>query len=273
MNREFSDAGFSGRHGRSNQASLARARELLAQSARVAAFSGAGLSAESGLATFRDPDSDALWSRFDPAVLASVEGFEADPERVIGWYNWRRGKLASVAPNAAHRALAAQQRLIQITQNVDNLLERAGAAAERVYHLHGDILYDRCHDPACSYRERVDLERPLELRACPRCGAYLRPAVVWFGEPLPQETWMRAQSLCSGIDCLLVIGTSATVYPAAGLIACARQRQSRVIVVDPNPGAASDAADAHLAGPAAQLLPALLEGFDLASPVGRDGEA
>jgi NAD-dependent deacetylase len=241
------------------------AREILAHSARVAAFSGAGLSAESGLATFRDPDSDALWSRFDPTELASLEGFEADPRRVIDWYNWRRSRYAAVAPNAAHRALAAQTRMIQITQNVDHLLEQAGAAPESVYHLHGDLLHDRCHNPGCDYRERVDLDKPASLRGCPHCGEYLRPAVVWFGEQLPRDTWMRAERLCTEIDCLLVIGTSATVYPAAGLIDVARRLNSSIIVVDPNPGAAGHEADVHLAGPAARLLPALLEGFDLAS--------
>jgi len=244
---------------------LARARDILAQSPRVAAFSGAGLSAESGLATFRDPDTDALWSRFDPTELASLEGFEANPGRVIDWYNWRRSKYAAVAPNAAHRALAAQTRMIQITQNVDHLLEQAGVAAERIYHLHGNMLYDRCHNRNCDHHERVDLDKPRQLRNCPRCGDYLRPAVVWFGESLPRETWVQAERLCRELDCLLVIGTSATVYPAAGLIDVVRQRQSRVIVIDPNPGAASDVADVHLAGPAAALLPALLEGFDLAS--------
>ena len=247
------------------EAELAAARAILAGSHRVAAFSGAGLSAESGLATFRDPDTDALWSRFDPIELASVPGFEANPERVIDWYNWRRGRYAGVRPNAAHRALAAQARMIQITQNVDHLLEQAGVPAQQVYHLHGSILRDRCNNPGCEHSETIDPEIPLTLRACPRCGDRMRPAVVWFGENLPRATWDRAQGLCMALDCLLVIGTSATVYPAAGLIELARQYDSRVIVIDPNPGAAADAADVYLAAPAAAVLPALLEGFDLAS--------
>jgi len=246
-------------------ARLQAAREILSRSRRVAAFSGAGLSAESGLATFRDPDPDALWSRFDPIELASVEGFDANPQRVIDWYNWRRGNYAGVQPNAAHRALAGQQRMIQITQNVDHLLEQAGVAPERVYHLHGSILHDRCHNSVCEHRERVDIEKPPGLRACPRCGDRMRPAVVWFGESLPQETWTRAQRLCMALDCLLVIGTSATVYPAAGLIALARQHGSRVIVIDINAGAASDAADVYLDRSAADVLPSLLDGFDLGS--------
>jgi len=244
---------------------LAAAREILAGSRRVAAFSGAGLSAESGLATFRDPDTDALWSRYDPIELASVSGFEANPERVIDWYNWRRGNYARVNPNAAHRALAAQCRMIQITQNVDHLLEQAGVPPQQVYHLHGSILHDRCNNSGCDHSEEIDPATPQILRACPVCGGRMRPAVVWFGENLPATTWMRAQRLCIALDCLLVIGTSATVYPAAGLIELAKQHESRVIVIDPNPGAAGDQADVFLAGTAAEMLPPLLEGFDIAS--------
>ena len=244
---------------------LRAARELLAQSRRVAAFSGAGLSAESGLSTFRDPDPDALWSRFDPTELASVAGFEANPERVIDWYNWRRAKYATVKPNAAHRALAAQSRMIQITQNVDHLLEQAGVTPRQVYHLHGSILYDRCNNPDCDHSEEVDPEAAQRLRSCPRCGERMRPAVVWFGENLPQQTWLQAQQLCMALDCLLVIGTSATVYPAAGLVALAKQHGSRVIVIDPNPGSAGEIADLCLARKAGEVLPLLLDGFDLTS--------
>ncbi len=251
--------------GAASEAQLQAARELLAQSARVAVFSGAGLSADSGLPTFRDPATDALWARYDPTELASAAGFAANPQLVIDWYNWRRGRYAAVAPNAAHRALAAQAGLVQITQNVDHLLEQAGAAAERVLHLHGSILYDRCHDGGCDYREAVEPGMPQPLRACPRCGAPLRPAVVWFGESLPMDVWHRAQRLCENVDCLLVIGTSATVYPAAGLIALARECGSRIVVVDPNPSAASDVADAFVRGAAAEVVPALLDGLELVS--------
>ena len=244
---------------------LALARDMLAGSRRVATFSGAGLSAESGLATFRDPDPDALWSRFDPIELASVAGFEANPGRVIDWYNWRRGRYAGVEPNAAHRALAAQTRMIQITQNVDHLLEQAGVPPQQVYHLHGSILFDRCHNPGCDHRQQIDPAIPQPLSACPRCGGRMRPAVVWFGENLPTAIWDRAQSLCRALDCLLVVGTSATVYPAAGLVELARRHDSRVIVIDPNPGAAANYADVFLEGSAAEVLPALLDGFDLAS--------
>ena len=245
--------------------SVQKARDLLKNSARVAAFSGAGLSAESGLATFRDPDPESLWSRFDPAELASVSGFETNPERVIDWYNWRRGILAKVAPNAAHRALATQSQMMQITQNVDHLLELAGVPASNVYHLHGSITRDRCHESDCDYYEDVDLAKPPMLRACPLCGGRMRPAVVWFGEDLPQSIWHSAQVLCTRLDSLLVVGTSARVYPAAGLITLAKQYQCRVIVIDPNPDSTRDIGDLNLKGSAGEILPELLDGLNLAS--------
>ena len=246
-------------------ASLAEARELLMRCGSVAAFSGAGLSAESGLSTFRDPDTDALWARFDPTELASTQGFADNPDRVIDWYNWRREKLAQATPNAAHRALAAQPGLTHITQNVDDLLERAGVDAQNVYHLHGSLLQDRCHNPGCSHRETVDLQNPKSLQLCPDCDSPLRPAVVWFGESLPEQVWYEAQVLCARIDCLLVIGTSARVYPAAGLVELARRNGSRVIVIDPNPTAADNSADIHITATAGESLPDLLHGLKLLS--------
>ncbi len=244
---------------------LEKAREILTHSKHVATFSGAGLSAESGLSTFRDPDPDALWSRFDPAELASLSGFEANPQRVLDWYHWRRGIHTEVKPNSAHLTLATQPRMIHITQNVDNLLENAGVAANKVYHLHGSIMYDKCHNPDCDYQEPFNAENSSPQSTCPKCDNHLRPAVVWFGESLPQKTWIKAQQLCMNLDCLLVVGTSATVYPAAGLITLARQHGSKIIVVNPDASMAGGEADVYLAAPAAEVLPELLEGFDLGS--------
>ena len=139
---------------------LSAARAALAAAHTTAVFSGAGLSAESGIPTFRGKTDDALWSKFDPMELASVDGFDSNPERVIAWYHWRRGKLAHAQPNAAHVALAARPQLVEITQNVDDLLERAGVPASRIHHLHGTIGRDRCH-AGCGYEEPVDLAHPL----------------------------------------------------------------------------------------------------------------
>lgn len=227
-------------------------------------FSGAGLSAESGVPTFRGNSDHALWSQFNPMELASAAGFEATPERVIEWYNWRRSTLAHARPNAAHAALARHPRLVEITQNVDDLLERAGVPASAVLHLHGTIGRDRCNG-SCGYEEAIDLKHPPPLRRCPRCGEYLRPAVVWFGEALPVGVWNEAQRICSALDCLLVVGTSAAVYPAASLIEDAAAAGSTVISINTEPLGTSGALGTfgakhiELVGTASALLPELLE--------------
>jgi NAD-dependent deacetylase len=240
---------------------LAEARAALAASRSAAVFSGAGLSAESGVATFRGNDGHTLWSQFNPMELASATGFEENPQRVIEWYNWRRTQLARAQPNAAHAALAKHGRLVQITQNVDDLLERAGVAANAVLHLHGTIGKDRCN-LSCGYEEAVDLEHPPPLRRCAKCGAaYLRPAVVWFGEALPQRVFGEAQRVCSEVDCLLVVGTSAVVYPAAGLIEDAAAAGSTIISINTERSGSFGAKHIELVGPASVLLPAVLDGL------------
>lgn len=244
---------------------LLEARAVLAASRRSAVFSGAGLSAESGIPTFRSNDSHALWSQFNPLELASAAGFEDNPARVIEWYNWRRTQLAHARPNAAHIALAKHPRLVQITQNVDDLIERAGFAASGVLHLHGTIGMDRCNAD-CGYEEPVDLAQPPPLRPCPSCAAYLRPAVVWFGEALPRRVWAEAQRICSELDCLLVVGTSATVYPAASLIEDAAAAGSKIISINTEPSGTFGAEHIELVGTASALVPPLLEGLSPSSP-------
>jgi NAD-dependent deacetylase len=174
-------------------------------------------------------------------------------------------QLADAQPNAAHLGLAKHPRLAQITQNVDDLLERAGVPAGSVLHLHGTIGKDRCN-AGCGYEEAIDLARPPPLRACPRCGTYLRPAVVWFGEPLPQRVWNDAQRICAAVDCLIVVGTSATVYPAAGLIEIAAAAGSKVISINTEPSGSFGAEHIELVGPASVLLPQLLDGLVALSP-------
>jgi NAD-dependent deacetylase len=237
-------------------ADIQAARALLEQSECVTIFSGAGLSAESGIATFRDSETDALWSRFDPMQLASAEGFLADRRQVMEWYRWRRGKLALAQPNPAHVAVAAQGNLIHITQNVDDLCERAGAAPEQIIHVHGTITADHCF-AGCGYSETIDLHEPPGLRHCPDCGDYLRPSVVWFGESGAAENWQRAIEQCQQTDCLIVIGTSATVYPAAGLIEMVHARGGSIILINTHPSEASGLATLELLGPAGELVPAL----------------
>jgi len=223
----------------------------------MVSFSGAGLSAESGVPTFRDAATGGLWAKHDPMRLASPEGFRADPKLVIEWYAMRRRAVASAQPNPAHVALAQRTDMTHVTQNVDDLLERAGAPPDDVIHLHGLIGRDHCMS-RCGFDEVVDMHDPPGLRDCPACGAPVRPGVVWFGESLPPEAWMQAERAVQGCDLLLVIGTSAAVYPAAGLISVASHAGAKVIVINTQSSGASASADLELIGPAGEILPAIL---------------
>jgi NAD-dependent deacetylase len=238
---------------------LAHARQLVGTARRAVVFTGAGVSADSGVPTFRGAAEDALWGKYDPTQLASPQGFAADPKLVYDWYTWRRAKLASVRPNAAHVAIAKLQRergAVLITQNVDDLHERVAPAGAVIHKLHGSIADDTCS--RCSGRERVDFASPPPLRKCAKCGAFLRPAVVWFGEPLDQRVWKAAQEATRGADLLLVIGTSGQVYPAASLVDLAACR-CPVVVVNPEPTPFDDEAAVTVRGRAAEVVPRLVE--------------
>jgi NAD-dependent deacetylase len=244
----------------------------------VAVLTGAGMSAESGIPTFRDAMT-GLWSRFDPAQLASEEGFRADPERVWDWYAERRAGVRAALPNEGHRALAAFAQaypgvLSVITQNVDDLHQRAGNTD--AIRLHGDILQDRWLD-AC--RESVACTTASASRGrpprCARCGNRVRPAVVWFGEMLPPRAIEAAERAVGRCRVLLVVGTSGAVWPAAGLAATARRAGAQVVIVNPHPSEIDDVAHEVLRGTAAQTLPRLLAMPDQAAirSGGRDAAA
>ncbi len=235
------------------------ARALLVGVRRLAVLSGAGMSAESGVPTFRDA-ATGLWSRFDPMQLASPQGFRADPPLVWGWYAWRRRLVAGARPNAGHRALALAaagfESLRIVTQNVDGLHQRAGS--RDVIEIHGNILRSRCLDE-CGVRYEVPEDLPAgEPPRCPACGAWLRPDVVWFGEPLVAERLRAAEHATSRAEALLVVGTSGLVHPAAGLPRQARLAGVRVIIVNPQPTEIDTDADLVVAGAAGEVLPALL---------------
>ena len=234
---------------------IAQARSLVESAARIVSLSGAGLSVESGIPTFRDAAGQGLWSRLDPTRLASPEGFADNPQLVMDWYAMRRREIAGAEPNAAHVALAARADVTNVTQNVDDLLHRAGA--DQVIQLHGRIDRDRCH-AACGPVEPIDMADPPGLRSCPACGASMRPDVVWFGEMLPPLAWESAERACASCDLMLVIGTSAVVHPAAGLIYIAKRGGARIIIVNTHPSAASRLADIELIGPAGEIVPQLL---------------
>ena len=232
----------------------------------LAVLTGAGVSAESGLATFRGPEG--LWEGRDPLSLATPEAFAADPLLVWRFYDWRRHRAAEARPNAAHTALASWQRAREdftlITQNVDGLHERAGSPD--VLRLHGSLWRLRCT------AERVEVE---DLREdlgtlpprCP-CGALLRPGVVWFGEALPAEALARAERACARASVVLVVGTSSIVYPAAGLAHRALAGGALVVEVNPEPTPLSRFVHARLAGPAGAIVPGLAEAAGIATDGG-----
>lgn len=235
------------------QHSIESAIAKIKSAKRPVSFSGAGLSAESGIATFRDKSEHALWSKFDPAQLASQQGFSENPGRVIDWYNWRRKTAAEAEPNAAHKTLGAQSNWLHITQNVDQLLEAGGASENDVIHLHGTITRDHCNSP-CGYTELVDLANPKGLHNCPDCGDYLRPSVVWFGEALPEAELLRAADAVQETDLMLVVGTSAAVMPAARLIDIARENGADIVIVNTEQTATAADSDIELIGKAGDLL-------------------
>jgi NAD-dependent protein deacetylase/lipoamidase len=227
----------------------------------VAALTGAGVSAESGIATFRDAQQ-GLWARFDPRELATPSAFERDPKRVWDWYAWRRERVAEARPNPGHYALAALERRVRefvlITQNVDGLHQRAGT--RNVVELHGNIARVKCSREG-NVIEQWSVNRD-EVPRCPRCGAFLRPDVVWFEEMLREDALAAADEAARRCDVLLVVGTSAEVYPAAALPATARASGGIVVEVNPNATALSSAADYVLRGPAGIVLPALVAALD-----------
>jgi len=232
---------------------LAAARRLLAAAGSLAVLTGAGISAESGIPTFRGPGG--LWRNFRPEELATPEAFARDPRTVWAWYLWRRGLIDAAEPNAGHRALVAleqrHERFTLITQNVDGLHDRAGS--RRILKVHGDLWHARC--TVCAYqRKDRALAYPALPPPCPECGAPLRPGVVWFGESLPRIVWAEAERAVAQADLLLVVGTSAQVYPAAGLIDLAR------CAIEVNPAATpfSSRVAVALAGGAGEILPALV---------------
>jgi|SRR5947209_11181232 len=234
--------------------SLETARTLLAAAKHIAVLTGAGISAESGIPTFRG--ASGLWNNFRAEDLATPQAFRNDPELVWKWYNWRRGLVAQAEPNKAHQAVVLLESRAPefqlITQNVDGLHQRAGS--RNVLELHGSLWRLRC--TRCG-NEWMDREARDHAPLC-TCGAMARPGVVWFGENLPAHTWQAAETAAAQCDLLLVIGTSAVVYPAAGLLPFAKFRGARIIEVNLEPTPASDLVDVSLNGPAGVILPSLI---------------
>jgi NAD-dependent deacetylase len=229
---------------------------------QVTVVSGAGISAESGVPTFRDAET-GLWANVDPYEISSSEGWRANPEKVWAWYLWRHYMMGSVQPNNGHLAVAAWQDYADVhvvTQNVDDLHERAGST--QVYHLHGSLFEFHCD--ACRSAFEGDLPampEPVDAVEPPlcACGGLIRPNVVWFGESLPDEAWQRSVEAVIGADVVIVVGTSSIVYPAAGLPEMAVAKGTVVIEVNPERTPLSDAATVSLRETAVEALPGLLQ--------------
>ena len=261
---------------------LHQATEVLDKASRVCILTGAGISAESGIPTFRDKQV-GLWEQYRAEDLASVDAFERDPQLVWSWYQWRRQLVQDKSPNPAHLALAKWQQanlqqLTLITQNVDDLHEQAGST---VTHLHGHLWRNRCSQcdtpyatptaplPSTTDKQSSTSNQQLqhsraaasydnELINCPHCQGYIRPDIVWFGESLPVESWQTAEQAAADCEVFISIGTSSLVYPAAGLAQLAKQNGAKIIEINPNP-TPNTLVDITLAQKAGVILPLLVQ--------------
>lgn len=229
----------------------------LQQAKRWVFFTGAGMSAESGVPTFRDAQS-GLWAHFKPEELATPQAFKRNPKMVWEWYAMRRQMIAAAQPNAGHYVISELEKHFEvttITQNIDNLHTVAGST--RVLELHGNIFRTKC------FTDDKIVEHPLDTDdippLCPRCRGYVRPDVVWFGELLPEKIFEQSMHAASKADVFLCIGTSGVVYPAAGLPIHARQSGALLIDINPETTPISEQAAYHIQGTSGPILTQLFE--------------
>ncbi len=258
--------------------SLLKALELFEGARRVLVITGAGMSAESGVPTFRDAQT-GLWARYDPQELATPEAFQRNPSRVFGWYASRLMMVRRVSPHAGYDAVVRLGEiypgaLTVVTQNVDALHTRAGTHA--VIELHGSLEAFRCsgcHDPypAAGVVQLVEGGGEIAPPECSKCGNFIRPGVVWFGEMLPEGVMERAGQAAREADVALVIGTSSMVYPAAELPAIVLGHGGRVIEINPEATPLSPRADLYWQAAAGEALPVLVEALRWQARSGRDG--
>lgn len=249
--------------------SFQTAVELLRACRSPVVLTGAGVSKESGIATFREAQT-GLWATYDPVQLSTAGAFEKHPALVWGFYQDRRAVARKSTPNPGHRALAALERhfpgLTVITQNIDSLHEQAGST--HVVHLHGHLEGNRCSANCRGNPTPVTLESNdtniAEPPPCPYCGAPVRPDIVWFGELLPEDALDAAQDAIEQADLMLVVGTSGIVYPAAGMPLEARRHGAALIEVNPDASALTSFVDVWLAGPSGDVLPRLVDALDSA---------
>ncbi len=231
---------------------------ILADCRRCAVLTGAGMSAESGVPTFRG--KEGLWHTYRPEELATAEAFEADSRMVWEWYNWRRQLIGKVRPNPGHRAITDLEGRFEhfalITQNVDGLHKTAGT--KNILELHGNINDNKCFGCGRSFDADVEID-PECIPACPDCGGKIRPDVVWFGETLDSQTIQNAFHETERADVFFSVGTSAVVHPAASLPVAAKQHGATLVEINPDPTPLSGLADFYFPAKSGELLPQLVE--------------
>lgn len=239
-----------------------RAADLLRNAQKIEVFTGAGMSADSGIATYRDAET-GLWENVDPTAMASIDAWAVRPKQMWAWYLWRASLSRRAEPNAGHLAVAELGTVRDVTvttQNIDDLHERGGS--KDVAHLHGSLFAFRCSICSRPWRGEVDLlEEPvaeLDPPECPLCGNLVRPGVVWFGEPLPEREWALAERRMREADALVIVGTSGVVQPAASLPLLAVDAGTPVIEVSPQPTELTRYVDVHIDATAAHALPQLV---------------
>ncbi len=238
---------------------VAEAAEILRRSSSVVVLTGAGVSAESGIPTFRG--AGGLWRNFSPEELATPHAFSRNPKLVWEWYNWRRSIIKKAKPNPAHTTIAELERIFDsftlITQNIDGLHRKAGS--RNIIEFHGNIWKERC--TSCTFtrkNERIYDESELPPK-CDKCGGIMRPSVVWFGEPIPGEVIRESEKAVLGCDTFVSVGTSSVVYPAAGFIEYAVSHNKRTIEINLERTPMSDIVDVSIQGKAGEILPSILE--------------
>jgi NAD-dependent deacetylase len=233
---------------------IQNAIEILKHSNAIFVLTGAGISAESGIPTFRGVDG--LWKNYSVTDLATPEAFAKNPALVWEWYQWRQEIISRAKPNAAHNALVEIEKkcdkFLLLTQNVDNLHQRAGS--KNVLELHGNIFRARCNTCGMVYETTT---KTVSVPTC-TCGSYLRPDVVWFGEPIPQDIWQRALSFLSNADVAIICGTSNVVWPAAALPQIAKTTGAKIIEVNLEPTPVTSVVDVSLLGKAGEILPQIV---------------
>ncbi|MDX2140993.1 MAG: NAD-dependent deacylase [Chloroflexota bacterium] len=248
-----------------NDELIHRAADLLRASKRPCVLTGAGVSKESGIPTFRDA-LDGLWAQYDPRQLATMAAFQRNPKLVWDFYEMRRERMRPAQPNPGHHALAALEAfhagLPIITQNIDDLHERAGS--RNVIHLHGLIARNKCVSACKGEPTLIDIttltwDSEREPPRCPHCAALVRPDVVWFGEMLPSDKLAAAQAAIASADLMLVIGTSGVVSPAAEMPYIAKRRGAVIIEINPFESEITPLADVWLQAPSGEALPRTLE--------------